>query len=83
MPKKTRKLEAVKDEAPKAPKTKALKVNEKQKAMLLDADRSIALAQERFNLVYSGICAAAGVPDGSVLLSVEGNTLSIQLPEEG
>jgi hypothetical protein len=86
MPKpKDRKLKAVTDEAPKepkGPKTRPLKLNDRQKELLLDADRTVALAQERLSLVFAGICAAAGVPDGAQLVRLEKNTLTVQLPEQ-
>lgn len=77
-----RKLKAVAADAPKAPRTKTLKLTDRQKALLVDADRTFSLAEERVSLVFAGICAAAGIEEDAALVGLEGNVLTIQLAEQ-
>jgi hypothetical protein len=78
MPKKDRNLELMKDVPATAPKIRELTLTDRQLALLLDADRTLGLAQERMNLVFTGICAAAGI-DNARIAGLEGKKLTVAI----
>lgn len=70
------------DIAPAAPKTRDIKLAERQLMLLLDADRTLALAQERLNLVFAGIAAAAGIEADARIVALDGRTLTVEIAPE-
>jgi hypothetical protein len=72
---KNKNLKLVED-APKAKPSRDITLTDRQVELLVEADRGVAMAQERMNLVFTGVCAAAGIEKAEVQ-GLDGNTLTV------
>jgi hypothetical protein len=78
MSKKDRNLEIVKDEPATAPEMREIELTDHQIEMLVGADRGLAIAQERMNLVFKGICAAESIENARII-ELAGKKLTVAI----